>query len=477
MKFSGNMRFWLKSSTNSFDKSLDDKIDEKEYSMPVVNSPNTARMNDQVRSQVTQIAKNEVKIRVSHKMSPAQMGDRPRILITGGAGNVGSNLALHLRNCGYWPIALDNMTSGHKIATDISYTDLLKVDLENFDDVDAAIAHIRPQAVIHAGAYIAVGEGQANPWKYYNGNLNGGINLALAMAKNNVRRLLFSNTAAVLDGTLNRELSETDPWMPSSHYGWGKALLSNALKNSGLGQNISMISLHYFNVCGAPESMVLREDHGIGTETHLIPVALQVAMYNLLSRYGMVIPGYDSDAVAQSYKAGGRDKAKVFGNNYNTPDHTCIRDYVNMDLMLFFHQEALCQLLQTTGRSYRGFHLGTKTGNSVFDVINTAERVVRRIAGLAPLTAIQESDILSEGRVIPATIETRRPGDSDFLVAVADKARAELAGGKTLPDSSLEKTIERAFWSMIYRPMGYGQFPSCVKDSQEYNDLVRYYRI
>jgi UDP-glucose 4-epimerase len=405
--------------------------------------------NSRVAGRMREIAQAEENL--SHKLSKPAGG--PIILITGGAGNVGTNLALALKMNGYQPIAFDNMSMGHREPLRLLGVPLIEGDLENYEEISSALRKINPDLVIHAGAYISVGESATNPEKYRKCIIGGGKNLAAAMEEHRVHRLLFSNTAAVYDGTLNKALTEDDPKNPSSVYGESKKIFGGLLE-SGAFPGISTISLHYFNVCGASEDAVLREDHGIATEGHLIPIACQVALYNLIARFGLELKGYDAGEIAAQYAKGNRTRMSVFGDDYKTPDGTCIRDYFGMQQMIFFHLLAVERMLKgKLSSKYEAYNLGTKAGSSVLQVINAAEKVARETVGLPPLPA--GSKINGEERVIPVKMGPRREGDADFLVADPAKALRELASGKTVPEVSLEENIRRAFLSILYRPLGY----------------------
>ncbi len=379
-----------------------------------------------------------------------------RILITGGAGNVGSNLSLELVSGGNRVFALDNLSKGHSEACELTGAELIRADLEDHDAAERVLAEVKPDVVLHAASYIEVGESTKNPHKYISGNIGGGMNLFRAMQETGTSRLLFSNTAAVYDGTLNKALTEEDPIRPASVYGATKAFLGSMLRAGIHFPDIQTISLHYFNVFGAQEGGFLREDHGIMEESHLVPIAMQVAIYNLITRFGLKVPGFDADAVAAQYydpsKGGGRSVIKVFGSDFDTPDGTCVRDYISLDMMIYYHMQALRRLLYCpAAANYEVYNIGTKTGRSVLEVINSVENAVRKETGLA-LGEIKDAE-----RVIPIVQDDRREGDVGFLVADPGKVCSTF-GRPTY--AAFDEELARTFWSMLYRPLGYANHPA-----------------
>lgn len=413
--------------------------------------------NDLVRANLNRVGRNECAQRdLLARPGGLALSSGKRILITGGAGNVGSNLSLALVSGGHRVFALDNLSKGHEEACELTGVKLIKADLEDYDAAKSVLAEVKPDVVLHAAAYIEVGESTKNPHKYISGNIGGGMNLFRAMQETGTSRLLFSNTAAVYDGTLNKALNENDPVSPASVYGSTKAFLGGMLQKGIHFPDIQTISLHYFNVFGAQEGGFLREDHGIMEESHLVPIAMQVAVYNLITRFGLKVPGFDSDAVAEKYcdtSKGGRSEIKVFGFDFDTPDGTCVRDYISMDTMVFYHMQALRRLFNDpNAENYEVYNLGTKTGRSVLEVINNVESTVRKETGL-PL--LGEGD--NEERVIPVVKDGRRAGDVGFLVADPAKARSTF-GDPTY--ASFDEELARTFRSMLYRPLGYSGHPA-----------------
>jgi UDP-glucose 4-epimerase len=420
----------------------------------------TSGFNRTVASRLNAIGMKEVSARTRtgefHGKGAVPSG---RILITGGAGNVGSNLSLALKGKGFDVFALDNLSKGHKQACDIVGVPLIEADLEDFDAVRSALADVRPDAVIHAASYIEVGESSKDPHKYISGNILGGMNLFRAMQEAGVSRLLFSNTAAVYDGTLNKALTEEDPTRPASVYGSTKAFLGRILREGQHFPDIQTISLHYFNVFGAQGHGFLREDHGILEESHLIPIAMQVAIYNMMLRCGLELPGYDTGEILSQYAgsaaSAGREQIKLFGSDFDTQDGTCVRDYISMDTMIYYHMQAIRRLLTgPNAANYEVYNLGTKTGRSVLQVLDSVEDTVVEARGYNVPDDVVRDDTL---RLIPIVREGRRAGDVGFLVADPSKARTVFGA----PDNiGFDRELERTFWSMIYRPMGYAARPA-----------------
>ena len=416
-----------------------------------------ARVNNElVRANLNRIGRNECAQRdLLARPGGLALSSGKRILITGGAGNVGSNLSLGLVSGGNRVFALDNLSKGHREACELTGAELIRADLEDYNTTERVLAEVKPDVVLHAASYIEVGESTKDPQKYISGNIGGGINLFRAMQETGTSRLLFSNTAAVYDGTLNKALTEEDPIRPGSVYGATKAFLGSMLRAGIHFPDIQTISLHYFNVFGAQEGGFLREDHGIMSESHLVPIAMQVAIYNLIARFGLKVPGFDADAVAAQYydpSKGGRSVIKVFGSDFDTPDGTCVRDYISLDMMVFYHMQALRRLFNCPdAANYEVYNLGTKTGRSVLEVINSVEHTVRKETGL-PLGEITDAE-----RVIPIVRDDRREGDVGFLVADPGKVCSTF-GRPTY--SAFDEDLARTFWSMLYRPLGYADHPA-----------------
>lgn len=297
------------------------------------------------------------------------------ILVTGGAGYIGSHAVLRLLEDNEDVVVVDNLVKGHKNAVvgGKFYTGDIKDELF----LEKVFRENDIEAVIHFAAYSLVGESVANPIEYYNNNVRGSITLLNVLKKYNVKNIVFSSTAAVYGEPKRTPIHENDDTIPTNPYGESKLAIEKLLKWASNSGDINYIALRYFNAAGAHESGIIGEDHE--PETHLIPIILDVAM-------------------------GKREKIVVYGDNYNTPDGTCIRDYIHVMDLVEAHILALDRLKQN-GQSGI-YNLGNGKGFSVKEVIKCAQEVT--------------------GRDIPLEIGDRRPGDPAVLVASSEKALNEL---------------------------------------------------
>lgn len=293
-----------------------------------------------------------------------------RILITGGAGYIGSVTAKHVLDAGHSVVVFDSLELGHREAVD-PRADLIVGDLRNADDILKAMESVRPDAVMHFAAYALVGESSTNPGKYFRNNDCGGINLADAMLACGVKRIVFSSTCATYGQPDVMPITEETPQCPTNPYGQSKFIYEQMLTWYAKIHGFRPVFLRYFNACGAAGD--LGEDHAI--ETHIIPNVLKVPL-------------------------GKRDHVDVFGDDYATPDGTCVRDYIHVSDLARAH------LLALTSDFVGAVNLGTGNGFSVKQIIEAARAVT--------------------GHSIPAVIGPRRPGDPDFLVSDPSKALREL---------------------------------------------------
>jgi UDP-glucose-4-epimerase GalE len=293
------------------------------------------------------------------------------ILVTGGAGYIGSHICYLLKQKGFTPICFDNLSHGHEWA--VKYGPFIKGDLRNHADVDGVFQTYKPEAVIHMASFIQVGESVQNPLKYYENNLVGAIHLLQAMEKYQVSNLVFSSTAAVYGNPQYTPIDENHPTTPINPYGVSKLTVERMLQDCPF---IKSVSLRYFNAAGA------MPDEGIGEahepETHLIPLLIRSVLN------GTVM--------------------KIFGNDYDTPDGTCIRDYVHVLDIAKAHVQALNYLDQ--GGETVSLNLGTGTGHSNLEVIHAIEKLTQKI--------------------VPHTFAERRAGDPAVLVSASDKAKKVL---------------------------------------------------
>jgi UDP-glucose 4-epimerase len=325
-----------------------------------------------------------------------------RVLVTGGAGYIGSHTVRELIKAGHRVVVLDNLSKGHEEA--VSEAELVKGDVSDRTLLEDLFGRYRVEAVVHFAASSLVGESVANPAVYYHNNLTKGLVLLDVMIENGIRYLVFSSTAAVYGEPQVIPIAEDHPALPANPYGATKLAFENALPWYGRAYGLRSVSLRYFNAAGADPAGDIGEDHD--PETHLIPLVLKVAL-NLL-------PSLD-----------------VFGTDYPTPDGSCIRDYIHVTDLAAAHVLALEAL--AVGRRSTVYNLGNGSGYSVLEVIRAAEDVT--------------------GRPITVDFAGRRPGDPAALVAGAEKIKAELGWQPRFND--LRTIIETAWQWHRKHPYGY----------------------
>ena len=328
-----------------------------------------------------------------------------RILVLGGAGYIGSHTALELVKAGNEVVIADNLVTGYRKAIPKG-AKFYEGDLRDFDFLNKLFQQEKIDAVIHFAAYSLVGESVTNPLKYYDNNLYGTKVLLEAMVKNNVGKIVFSSTAATYGEPENIPILETDRTCPTNPYGETKLAMEKMFKWTAEAHGLRYVSLRYFNACGADESGTIGEAHN--PESHLIPLILQVPN-------------------------GKRETISIYGTDYDTPDGTCIRDYIHVTDLAQAHILAV-QYLNNGGESDI-FNLGNGVGYSVREVIETARKVT--------------------GHPIPATETSRRAGDPARLVASSEKAK-KILGWKPVHDS-LEEIISSAWNWHKNHPNGYDE--------------------
>jgi UDP-glucose 4-epimerase len=323
-----------------------------------------------------------------------------RVLVTGGAGYIGSVVTEQLVNDGHEVVVYDNLSKGHQDAV-VEGAHLVEADLIDSETLNRTFADRRIEAVIHMAASSQVGESVDHPSKYYHNNVIAGLVLLDAMLACDVRQLVFSSTAAVYGEPEAQPIEEIAPANPTNPYGETKLTFEHAMRWYDRAYGLRYASLRYFNAAGATGNC--GEDHD--PETHIIPITLQVA-------------------------AGKRPAVEIYGDDYPTPDGTCIRDYIHVIDLARAHIQALAALSEES----RIYNLGCGgSGYSVKDVIETARRVT--------------------GREIPANTGPRRPGDPAILVASSERIRSEL--GWEPQFQSLELIIDSAWRWMQDHPDGY----------------------
>ncbi|MEK7543846.1 MAG: UDP-glucose 4-epimerase GalE [Patescibacteria group bacterium] len=315
-----------------------------------------------------------------------------KVLITGGAGYIGSVTNAILKQQGYETVVFDNLSLGHKLA--VGDTKLIVGDLRNSEDIDRALASESFDAVIHFAAYSLAGESMEKPYEYYDNNLRGGLNLLEAVRLHGNPPIIFSSTSAVYGYPDQVPVMESAHIAPVSVYGSSKRMVEEMIEWYGRIYHTRSVCLRYFNAAGAMPDGSLGEAHK--RESHIIPIALEVAQ-------------------------GKRDHFEVYGNDYETPDGTCIRDYIHIVDLAQAHIQA-AQYLAQGGESV-ALNLGVGKGYSNLEVLDTIERVT--------------------GRKVARSFAARRPGDPAKLWADNQKAKKVL--GWTPEYSELETIIGSAW--------------------------------
>ncbi len=324
-----------------------------------------------------------------------------RILVTGGAGYIGSVVVEQLIAAGDAVVAFDNLSQGHREAVHPE-AEFVLGDLADRDAVDEVFASYQPDAIMHFASNTLVGESMEQPFLYLGDNITNGLNLLRSAVRHGVRRFILSSTANLFDEPEAIPIDENERIVPGSPYGESKFILERYLHWLDRIYDFRYAALRYFNAAGA--SARYGEDHD--PETHLIPLVLQVAL-------------------------GQRDKVHIFGNDYPTRDGTCVRDYVHIIDLAQAHILALRALDQGSRR----YNLGNGQGFSVKEVIDVAREVT--------------------GHPIPAEVTARRPGDPAVLIAGSETIREELGWAPHYP--ALHDIIETAWRWHKAHPHGYAE--------------------
>jgi UDP-glucose-4-epimerase GalE len=326
-----------------------------------------------------------------------------RVFVAGGAGYVGSHCVKRLAAAGHQVTVFDNLSAGHRRAVDPRAA-LVPGDLADRSKLLEVLRAGRFDAVMHFAAFLDVGESVRYPLKYYRNNVANTLNLLEAMQETGVRRLVFSSTCAVYGVPEKLPLTEAMPRNPISPYGASKLAVEHMLEHCAAAWGLGAVALRYFNASGAAADGTLGEDHS--PEIHLIPLVLQVAL-------------------------GQRDRIRVFGTDYATPDGSCIRDYIHVDDLAEAHRLALEGL--EPGR-LEAFNVGTGSGTSVLELIRAAREVT--------------------GHEIPAEVTDRRPGDPPSLYADSDKISRRFGWHPRYRD--IRSIVESAWKWHRANPRGYG---------------------
>jgi UDP-glucose 4-epimerase len=324
-------------------------------------------------------------------------------LVTGGAGYIGSHAVRLLARAGHDVWAYDNLSLGHRRAVPAGR--LIEGQLSDRLRLVAVLGEKRIEAVMHFAAFASVAESVSDPARYYQNNVVASLNLLEAMRAAGVGRMVFSSTTATYGTPERVPITEDEPQRPINPYGFAKLVVERALADYTAAYGLGYAALRYFNAAGASSDGDLGEDHD--PETHLIPIVLEVAL-------------------------GKRPHVTIFGDDYPTPDGTCIRDYVHVDDLGAAHVLAIEKL--EAGRGLQ-LNLGTEQGNSVREVIDACRRVT--------------------GHAIPTQIGQRRPGDPPELVADSRLAQRVLGWRPRYTD--IESIVRTAWQWHSSHPHGYGQ--------------------
>jgi UDP-glucose 4-epimerase len=324
-----------------------------------------------------------------------------KILVTGGAGYIGSNVVEQLVEAGESVVVFDNLYQGHREAVHPAAA-FVEGDLANRAAIDAVMTEHQPEAIMHFASHTLVGESMEQPFLYLGDNVTNGLNLLQSAVEHGVRKFILSSTANLFDDPERMPIDETERIVPGSPYGESKYILERYLHWLDKIYDFRYAALRYFNAAGA--STERGEDHS--PEYHLIPLVLQVAL-------------------------GQRDSIKIFGDDYPTRDGTCVRDYIHvLDLA-----QAHILALRALDKGSRKYNLGNGQGFTVKEVIDTAREIT--------------------GHPIPAEIVARRPGDPATLIAGSDTIRRELGWEPKYPN--VRDVIESAWKWHVAHPNGYGK--------------------
>ena len=329
------------------------------------------------------------------------------ILVTGGAGYIGSHCVMALLEQNNDVVIFDNLSTGHietvETLKNYGHVEFQKGDLTNFDDINSVFKNYDIDKVVHFAAFSQVGESVVNPQKYYINNVCGTINLLRAMLENNVKKIVFSSTAATYGEPVYIPIDEKHPQNPINPYGQTKLMIEKIMDDYDKAYDLKSVRLRYFNVAGADSKSRIGEWHD--PETHLIPNILKSTFNN-----------------GKTFQ--------MFGDDYDTKDGTCVRDYINVEDLAQAHLLALKYL--DNGGETNYFNLGTNDGNTVKEVFSACEKVTEK--------------------TIPVEIKPRRAGDPASLVADNNKAKESL---NWKPQHTLDESIASAYtWEKSLQMVG-----------------------
>ena len=318
--------------------------------------------------------------------------EKKTILVTGGAGYIGSHTCKALAAAGYVPLVYDNLIHGHQSA--VQWGNLEQGDIADRARLNAVIERYHPYAVMHFAAFAYIGESVSDPGKYYRNNVAGTLTLLEAMRDHRINRLVFSSSCATYGIPDQLPITEATPQRPINPYGASKLMAERMIADFGAAHEIGWIALRYFNAAGADPDQEIGEPHD--PETHLIPLAIRAA-------------------------SGRGPSLTIFGSDYDTPDGTCLRDYVHVSDLAAAHVLALAALDQRLPS--QAINLGNGDGYSVLDIV----AAVKRVTGLD----------------VPYCLAPRRHGDPPILISDATRARTLL--GWASQRTSIESIVETAW--------------------------------
>lgn len=319
------------------------------------------------------------------------------VFVTGGAGYVGSHCCKAFAHAGWNVVVYDNLSRGWRDF--VKWGPLIEGDILDYEKLSTAIAETKPDVVVHFAAVAYVGESVTDPGHYYQVNTAGTLNVLRAMQQNGVDAIVFSSTCATYGVPTEIPITEAHPQSPINPYGWSKLFVEQILRDYGVAHGIRSVALRYFNAAGADPDGEIGERHE--PETHLIPLAIKGAM-------------------------GGEYELTIFGDDFDTRDGTCVRDYIHVDDLATGHLKAL-EYLEAGGAS-DVFNLGTGNGVSVLEIAATVEAV--------------------SGVTVRKVFGPRRAGDPPLLVASADKARRVL--GWSPMHSDIDDILKNAWdWHVL----------------------------
>ncbi|MEM9772666.1 MAG: UDP-glucose 4-epimerase GalE [Cyanobacteria bacterium P01_D01_bin.73] len=314
------------------------------------------------------------------------MDSKKTVLVTGGAGYIGSHAVLALKEAGYEVVILDNMVYGHRdLVESVLKVELIEGDTSDRPLLDKLFSDRKIDAIMHFAAYAYVGESVKDPGKYYNNNVLGTLRLIEAAVAANIKHFIFSSTCATYGVPSEIPIPEDHPQAPINPYGASKLMVERILDDFGVPYDFRSVCFRYFNAAGADPQGRLGEDRD--PETHLIPLVLLTAL-------------------------GRRDAISILGDDYDTPDGTCIRDYIHVCDLADAHVLGLKYLME--GGESTKFNLGNCTGFSVKEIIEAAKRIT--------------------SREFTVKVSDRRPGDPPSLVGSADRATQILGWQPKYPD-------------------------------------------